>query len=250
MAFQRTVPFAGTNPFGLTDPASDWLDTLAPAMPSAPNTFSSSWGSSLMSDLNRFADEPDGAELLAVLAASVRHAKPLVLQLAMGSDLLHLSIFPREQSHACALDMCKLPADDLARLRLAYIESGRSPAPAGVAGNAAAARQLRPLGPLLWLLAMHGPRDALLPEIAGPAKYRLAPGVLLEQLPIDPAVQPALHRLWCASSTLDELAGSTPRGQAQARRLLNALYLQSGLMISRAFSPQAKNLTRAPGSTR
>lgn len=234
MSFQRTVPFAGSRPFSLTEPQADWLDTLAPAMQSPASAFSSTLGSSLLSDLKRFVDDPDGAELLAVVAAGVRHARALRLQLELHRLRIHLSLLPRDQVHRCSVDLCTLPSHDLGCLRLVHVE------PDALPGRDAGALHGRPLGPLLWALAMHGPRDELLPEIAGRVKYRLAPGTDVQQLDVGDDVQALLHRLWCESSSLEELTDATAVAPARVRRLLNALYLQSGLMISRAFSSRSR----------
>ena len=238
MEFRRTVPLAAPSLFSLTEPRSDWQDTLSPAMPTAVSTFSATLNSSLLSDLKRFADEPEGAELLAVVAAGVRHARPLALQLSLRNELVHLSIFPREQLMHCAVDLCALAPLELSRLRLVYVEPGPTLEHSAADGTTPHGG---PLGPLLWMLAMHGQRSELLPEIAGPVKYRLAPGTTVQHLPVDGLLLPLLHRLWCESSSLEDLARSTPLGPTKVRRLLNALYLQSGLMISRAFSTKSRS---------
>jgi hypothetical protein len=97
---------------------------------------------------------------------------------------------------------------------------------------------VRVLATLLWQLALHGPRDELLPEIAGPARYRLAPGVPLRSLPMDAWILPMLQRLRGEASTLDDLAPRTALGRARARRMLNAIYLQGRLMITRSLPMQ------------
>lgn len=239
MEFSKTLPWTGPAAFSLTETDSVWPDTLAPAMPSAPGTFSATLSSSLLADLRRFADDPQGADLLAVLAAGVRHARPLALTLELLEHRFKLAIFPREQVYRCALDLSALASRELGQLRLVRVEPEAAVAASDANSAHASAGDAMPLPPLLWLLATQGQRSELLPELAGPVRYRMAPGLLLSGLPIDDAARPMLHRLWCESCSLDDLAGDTVLGRWPACRLLNALYLQSGLMISRAFSTRS-----------
>lgn len=91
----------------------------------------------------------------------------------------------------------------------------------------------QPLARLAWALARHGRREALLPGIAGPALYRCTPD---SQLPGDapPAWRDALRRLRDQPVSVETVAGWQGMDAALARRLLNGLYLQSGLIVSRS----------------
>jgi hypothetical protein len=91
-----------------------------------------------------------------------------------------------------------------------------------------------PLGPLLWELAMRGARKELLPEIAGPAVYRVAPGLELGALQMSGALLAAVYRLRHEGSNLRDMAEWPGFDRERAARLLNALYLQAGLMVSRS----------------
>jgi hypothetical protein len=90
-----------------------------------------------------------------------------------------------------------------------------------------------PLGPLLWELALRGGREDLLPEIAGMAAYRIAPAVDLRGLNLNGTMAAAVVRLKRATTNLREIAEWPGFDRARATRLLNALYLQSGLMVTR-----------------
>jgi hypothetical protein len=90
-----------------------------------------------------------------------------------------------------------------------------------------------PLKPLLWNIALNGPRNELLSEIAGHAAYRvtlsredrlLAPG----------ALGPAADRLRRESVSLRDIAKWPGMSTDRACRLLNALYLTSALMVMRS----------------
>jgi hypothetical protein len=188
---------------------------------------------SLLSDLRRFTDEVRNTDLLPVLAASVRHLRPLVMQLQYSDRTIALSVLPREQQFLCTLDFFALPADEVSRLRLVHV--GPIP-PAGAHGLTDVAQaHTGVLAPLLWRLALHGARDELLPEIAGPVRYRLAPGVPLRSLPMDAWSLPLLKSLRGEAATLEELAPQDELGQARTRRLLNAIYLQGRLLITRSL---------------
>ena len=89
------------------------------------------------------------------------------------------------------------------------------------------------LKPLLWNLALIGPRTTLLREIGGPAAYR----VLLskDHRPDAPgAVGAAAERLRSESASLREIARWPGMTAERAARLLNALYMIGGLMVMRS----------------
>jgi len=88
--------------------------------------------------------------------------------------------------------------------------------------------------------AMRGGRTDLLPEIVGPAVYRVAPGLDLGALPVSAPLLAAVYRLRRESVNLREISDWAGLGRERAVRMLNALYLQSGLMVSRSH-PDAIN---------
>jgi hypothetical protein len=98
----------------------------------------------------------------------------------------------------------------------------------------------QPLGPVTWELAMRGSREQLLPEIGGPAAYRVALGTNLRDVILTGVVQAAVNRLHRESANLREMAEWPGLNRARAMRLLNALYLQGGLIVSRTH-PVASN---------
>ena len=76
---------------------------------------------------------------------------------------------------------------------------------------------------------------ALLPEIAGSVRYRLPFGVTLAGLPSDAEWMPMLHRLRSMPLSLEDMRSGGSFRRVTPQRMLNAIYLQSGPMISRAF---------------
>jgi hypothetical protein len=233
--FQLSLSADKSTTYGPTEPAlARWGDPDSLGEPPR-NTFDTTLSSSLLSDLRRFSSDPGGTELLAVMAASVRHAKPLAVHLQHDRGLIILSVFPREQLFECAADLCALPHGDLFRLRLVHVEPEVPLEPHELRSEPGRPARFTPLAPLLWMLAMHGSTSDLLPELAGPARYRLSAGLSLAGLPIDNMTMPLLEKMRNRPVSLNELAGWTVLGRPRVRRLLNALYLQSGLMITRAF---------------
>lgn len=224
------TPRPGTSDFPPTDVASTLiLDDAAPAV--AANTVTSTLSPSLLQDLRRFSEDPVSADLLVVVAASVRHGKSLVLELEQEGRAIHVSVNPRQQLYFSSIDVCALTDRALAGLALVRVE----PQPSS---DRLARRGLQagPLRPLLWHLALRGARTSLLPEISGPIRCRLAYGVSLSGLPMDDATRGLLRRMGSAPVSLDDLLAGSPLSRVAVQRVWNALYLQSALMVSRALS--------------
>jgi hypothetical protein len=97
-----------------------------------------------------------------------------------------------------------------------------------------------PLPLLLWAVAQRGSRETLLPEIAGTAAYRVTPSADLKVLDLTGTVLAAVERLRRHTTNLREIAGWPGFDKARAQRLLNGLYLQAALLVSRTH-PAATN---------
>jgi len=211
---------------------------------SAGSTRLSSLNPSLLLDLQRFArreHETDAGllEVLEVLAAAVRHGRPLLVHLQHEYRVLPLTVFPNEHQMHCPLPAATLLSWRLTELRVLHVEPARL-APHDPARPGPEAHRYAPLGPLLWELALRGARDALLPEIGGVAAYRVAPGADLSRLELGGTLAAAVQRLARQTTNLREIAGWPGFDRERAMRLLNALYLQAALMVSRSH-PAATN---------
>ena len=220
-------------------PAEPWAASPAPG--GLLHTALSSLSPSLMQDLQRFDQDKPQRELLEVLAAGVRHTQPLAIGLAWDRQALTLSMFPAQRLVHCPLAMADFLAGDLESLQVLQVQ----PATLRPPGSAEGARignpaLYAPLGPLLWAVALRGSRETLLPELAGQAAYRVAPGVTLGGLNVPGAMAACINRLRRQTSNLREIAEWHQIGVPRATRLLNALYLQSGLIVSRSH-PAATN---------
>lgn len=197
---------------------------------------------SLLQDLLRFDGRQDGEglEVLEVLAACVRHGRALLLHLQDGRRVVPLTVFPAERLVHCPVSPPDLLAGNPTALRVLHVEPALQ-RPLGHPDRelVGEAECHAPLGPLLWELALHGAREDLLPEIAGPAAYRLAPGVDLTGLKLAGSLAAAVYRLRRSTSSLREIAEWPGFDRGRAMRLLNGLYLQAGLIVSRSHPAAA-----------
>jgi hypothetical protein len=225
----QTRPPDPSTVFAATDAhATGWGDT-GMRTPEPDRPVNSTFNGSLLADLRRFEEAAASTEVLAVIAAGIRHATPLILHLQQGRRILALSVFPREQFFRCARDICALAPEELAQLKLVHVELGQAP-PILMRTS-----RFEPLGRLLWLLAMHGGTSDLLAEIAGPARYRVSPSLLLDDAPIDDTMKALLAKMRDRPVALEQLVNMGTLDRTRVCRMLNAVYLQSGLMITRAF---------------
>jgi hypothetical protein len=225
-------PVAAAEPaFDASSGHSTELDSLSP---------------SLLQDLMRFEDRGEQRELLEVLAACVRHTQSLAIRLAVprttgGHHELTLTVFPIDRLVHCPMPIDDFLQSDLTRLAVLVVQPASLRAP----GDAQPARVgslqcYTPLAPLLWAVALNGSRRELLPELAGLAAYRVAPGLSLGSLPLPAALAGCITRLRRQTCNLRDIAEWQGMGRESAARLLNALYLQSGLIVSRTH-PAATN---------
>lgn len=191
---------------------------------------------SLLADLQRFERlDGHGPELLEVLAACLRHPQDVALHVDRDAHVLPLTVFPNARLFHTPLSIESLYATRFDTVRLLQIERAllRPPRDGAPPDELCAPAALcHPLGPLLWHLALRGPRHELLPELAGPAVYRTAPDLQLP-MPLSGALGNAVARLGQEALSLRGLAALPGFDTERATRLLNGLYLQAGLIVSR-----------------
>lgn len=228
--FSSTRPLTPRTEFQQTDLPTSPASVLPFAQgqeTAAPTTLSPS----LLLDLQRYAADPVSAHLLPVVAASVRHGKALSVLLELGDRELNLTLHPRRQVYYCEVDLCALPDGALCRLALREVKPD-----ADIETLLDGRRHIGSLRPLLWHLALRGAHSEPLPELAGPVRCRVTLGVPLTGLPIDGAARRLIQRMKFAPVSIDELLPATALSRASVQRIWNALYLQSALMVSRAFA--------------
>lgn len=194
----------------------------------------------LLADLRRLRPRAsEGEDVLEVVAACQRHHESALLYLGCGPRVWPVTLFPaRSLYHSPRAVSDAGPAEALGRLRLLAIEPpGLRPPGDRLHDRVARADLYRPLGELLWALALRGPRHALLGAIPADARFRLAAGTEVGTLPRSGAIAPSLARLHAESAGLRDIAGWPGMSLERASRLLNGLYLSGSLIVLRHPDP-------------
>ena len=233
--FEPTIPF-GEPELMRVSGFRRYLDELARNAPEgAPSTRLWSLSPSLTQDLMRFEQAGREADVLEVMAACVRHARSLTVHLQRRDKVLALTVFPRARVVHCALDLKAMLHERREPLAVLRVEPALLRPPGDATTALVGEPQLyRPLAELLWALALRGTRDALLPELGGAAVYRVAPSFELSLLRRGSVLYSAVQRLRRAVASQREIAAWPGMNRERATRLLNALYLQAGLIVSRS----------------
>lgn len=201
----------------------------------------SSLSPSLLQDLLRHEREGQASDLLEVVAAALRHNRALLLHLGQGEHVIPLTLFPAERLAHCPLTPEQLLNSRLGAFEVLQVEPALLQPPGGRERTLVAEAALYgPLGPLAWALAMRGSRDSLLPELAGSTAYRVTPGADLRGLVLPGPASAAIERLRREGTNLREMSAWPGFDRERAARLVNALYLQAALIVSRAH-PAATN---------
>lgn len=237
--FRSTLPASPTTGFPQTDHPSTLADLSPQALARAGDAGPSTLSPSLLRDLSRYAADPVSAQLLPVVAASMRHGKALSLLVGLDDRTLSLALHPRRQLYGCDLDLCALLDQSFSRIRLQRVESDESldAVPGSeIEPPLATHAHIGSLRPLLWHLALRGAFGELLPELAGELRCRVTLGVTLTGLPVDGAIRRLVQRMKSAPLSIDELMSATPLSRRTVQRVWNALYLQSALMVSRRMA--------------
>lgn len=190
--------------------------------------------STLLADLQR--DDRDTAQLdaLELVAACMRHREPALIYLQHAGLVWPVTLFPDRMLYHSSRDVTQATDAALADLRQIGVEPPGVRPPGHLKSDRVGhAHHYHELAPLLWAMAMRGPRGQLLREIGGTAAYRLLPGNLPDGLVAGGANGSALDRLRAASAPLREIATWPGMSLERASRLLNALYLFSALLVTR-----------------
>lgn len=197
---------------------------------------------SLTSDLMRFGGSPgpgQGLDMLEVMAASLRHGQAVLVHLQIDWRVLPLTLLPATRQVLMGLPLAvfvQWPLQSLRVRRVASAPRAHAVASAAIAPSAsgeAPGAWLEPLAPLAWELALRGARATLLPEVGGVAAYRVAPAADLHVLQLRGSLAAAVARLRERTAPLREIARWPGLDRERAMRLLNGLYLQSALIVTR-----------------
>ena len=215
----------------------------------------------LLADLRRLDADPTSNDVIEVVAACMRHRESALLCLRHDDLVWPVTLFPAQSMYHSPRDLNLASPTALAALGLVTIEApgvrapgdwlleppkfppGHMPRAAVDAGDAAqpSAHQTtqvradlyRPLLPLVWMLALRGPRRTLLAEISGPAAYRAIRNPADDGLALTGAMAPALEHLRRESVSIRNMVAWPGMSVERCCRLLNALYLTASLLVSR-----------------
>ncbi len=198
----------------------------------------------LLADLRRLDAAGPRGDVLEVIAACMRHHEAALLCLEYDGLVWPVTLFPSQLLYHSPRDLRLANRDALGRLSLLTTEApGVRPPGHWMHERVAHVEHYRPLRPLLWSLALDGPREQLLAEIAGTAAYRALRSPADDGLVVGGALGPAVERLRRGAASLRAIAGWPGMSVARASRLLNGLYLVSALMATRAH-PAARAAPR------
>jgi hypothetical protein len=214
-AFERMRRERGTNGFSPADGPS-----LLPT--------------TLLADLQRLYDDPTSGDVLEVIAACVRHREPALLCLLLEGMVWPVTVFPAQMLYHSPRGMAQASITGLATLKVITAEPPIMRAPGDkMHERIGHPEHYRPLAPLLWSVALNGPRKTLLAEIGGTAAYRAVINQGGAHLSAPGALGSAVERLRRESVSLRDMAKWPGLSVDRASRLLNALYLTSSLMVTR-----------------
>lgn len=202
----------------------------------------------LVSELARLEYSPSGTDALEVIAACMRHREPALIYLQHAGLIWPVTVFPRERLYHSPRDLTPELQQGVRELRVHSVEPPGVRAPGHfMTERVAEEKHYRRLDTLLWTLGLHGPRGTLLAEISGNAAYRVAPDFHLGTLPLSGALAPAFTRLRRETASLKAIAKWPGMNVDRAIRLLNALYLGSGLMVLRMHPAARKEPSTSTG---
>lgn len=191
--------------------------------------------STLLADLDRLEGEEQADDVLEVIAACVRHREAALLYLQRDELVWPVTLFAQQMLYHSPRDLADFSLAGLSGLQLLGIEPpGVRPPGHWMFERVAHSEHYRQLAPLLWSIALHGPRRSLLGEIGGTAAYRASRNPAAEGLVAPGALGSAVERLRRDSVSLREVAGWPGLSVERGSRLLNALYLVGALLMTRS----------------
>lgn len=189
----------------------------------------------LLADLRRLEARGSSDDVLEVTAACMRNHDAALLCFEIDGRVWPVTVFPLQMLYHSPRGMGDAGAAVLQRLRLLRIEPpGVRPPGHWMHERVAEVERYRPLAPLLWALALEGPRSALLAEISGSVAYRALKSPADEGVALGGALRSAADRLRRETVSLRTISQWPGMSVERASRLLNALYLNAALLATRA----------------
>jgi hypothetical protein len=199
----------------------------------------------LLADLNRLYDDPTGVvDILEVIALCMRHREPTLLYLEHRQTIWPVTIFPAEMLYHSPRAIEDVSMETLAKMQLVNVEPPVLRPPGHTMHERVAhVGQYHRLVPLLWAIALYGPHASVLSDIGGTAAYRATNTPASVGVSASGALGSAAERLRRESAALRDVAKWPGMSTERASRLLNALYLASILLVTRAH-PAARTQPR------
>lgn len=175
-------------------------------------------------------DVPNGPpDLLETVACSLRLQEPVLLTIAVDGWVWPVSLYPRHGLYRAPVDWLRAPPAALWGARLLACEPPPALPPA--AGQQAFPPCHYPLGGLLWSLALLGPRNGLLRDLAGCESFRVLEPARRSVVPGLPgALGSAVARLRTAPADFATICRWPGLDAMRTARLLNGLYLEGSLV--------------------
>src|SRR5437667_5829598 len=147
-SFETTIPI-GEPQLMRAHEYRQYLDELDQRATEGISSRISSLSPSLRADLYRFEADGGISEVLEVVAACVRHAKRVTIQLQYGERVAPLTVFPEERLVYCPLPIRQLLAKPL-ELRVLHVEPALLQPPGNEeSGLVGESRLHSPLAPVL-----------------------------------------------------------------------------------------------------
>jgi hypothetical protein len=205
----------------------------------------------LMSELGQLDRTQNGGDVLEVMAACLRQREAALMYLRYGEYVWPVTLFPQPMVYHSPRDLTDAGRPAMSTLELLEIEPPGVRAPGDwMRADEVHASHYRPMLPMLWIVALYGPRRRVLSEIGGTAAYRVVRAPPPE-LAAPGALGGAAERLRRETASLRGIASWPGMDVERAARLVNALYLAGSLMVTRtaaAARPEPGLLRRLFGS--
>lgn len=189
---------------------------------------------SLVGELSRLDNEQRSGDPMEVIAACVRHRESALILLRHQGLVWPLTIFPNAGLYHLPRSIIESLESGARDLEVIAVEPpGLRPPGHAQWERVAEGTGYRHLAPLLWALAMNVSPVALLEDISGRAAFRASADFAPVGVAMAGALGPAVQRLRQEVVSLDEMARWPGLNRERVIRLLNAIYLQGGLMVLR-----------------
>jgi hypothetical protein len=191
--------------------------------------------STFYAELRLLERRHESSDALEVIAACMRLREPALVYMQCEDRVWPLTVFPDQQIYHSPRSLTLGSRRELASLKVMDIEPAAVRPPGHwMHERVGADNDYHSLPEALWRLALDGPRAELLNEVAGAAAYRALRNPSAKEVSAPGALGASMRRLHQESMPLRKVAALPGMSADRATRLINALYLTSNLIVSRA----------------